>query len=157
MRPPRPLKGLDTNPSLAALLFRARATRGTSRGIDAPAHSSNPTVPAKAAPAATPRSYLAERAHLACPDLLERTESAVANGHTQYYFAYDCACVADSIDMNTWNDSTATYDGPPMSEDDTIVIINAFLSSPTIEDAFSEIQSTISQAGLSSVSTCFAK
>jgi len=65
--------------------------------------------------------------------------------------------VADSIDMNTWNDSTATYDGPPMSEDDTIVIINAFLSSPTIEDAFSEIQSTISQAGLSSVSTCFAK
>lgn len=144
-------------PIFAALVIIALASPATSQGNSRPAHSSKPAVPAKAAPAATPRSYLAERAHLACPDLLERTESAVANGHTQYYFAYDCACVADSIDMNTWNDSTATYDGPPMSEDDTIVIINAFLSSPTIEDAFSEIQSTISQAGLSSVSTCFAK
>ncbi len=68
--------------------------------------------------AAAPLSALAQQAHNACPGLMSRTESAVANGYIQYYYLSDCERMARAIDFNTGNESTATYDGPKLPDSD---------------------------------------
>lgn len=145
-------------PIFAALVIMALAFPATSQGNSAPMGQYGGSA-APSAPAYTPAvtSDLAQQALNACPGLMSRTDSAVANGHVQYYYSYDCECMAQSIDYNTWNESTAAYDGPLMSEDDASIIIDAVAYSDTIESAFSEIESSISETGYSAISLCFGK
>jgi hypothetical protein len=118
-------------------------------------HAGNPV----AAPAYEPPpvSELAQQALNTCPALMARTESAVANGHEQYYFQYDCECIAKSIDWNSWDEASGTYSGPKMPTSDAYAIIGALASSPTIEDAFSAIDSNVSEVGYSALSACYGK
>lgn len=135
---------------LTALTLLAFALPATVQGNTAP--GSTP-----AAPPAGALSPLAQQASNACPALMSRTESAVANGHVQYYYQSDCECMARAIDSNTWNESTAGYDGPRMPGSDAYVIIGAFSGSATIEDAFGAIDANISETGYSAVSACYGK
>jgi hypothetical protein len=137
-------------PFFAALALVAFALPATSQGNNAPGGAASP------APAA-PLSALAQQAYNACPSLMSRTESAAANGHTQYYYLNDCECMARAIDFNTWNESTATYDGPKMPDSDAYVIIGAFSSSATLEDAFAAVDGNVSETGYSAVSACYGK
>ena len=137
-------------PVFTALALLAFTLPATSQGNNAPGGAS------PAAPAA-PLSALAQQANNACPGLMSRTESAVANGHIQYYYLMDCECMARAIDFNTWNESTAAYDGPKMPDSDAYVIIGAFSSSATIEDAFSAVDGNVSETGYSAVSACYGK
>ena len=137
----------------AAIATLALTLPAASQGHSAPGGSYSPAPPA---PPAT-LSTLAQQATNACPGLMSRTESAVSTGHVQYYYQYDCECVARSIDQTTWNESTATYDGPRMPDSDAYVIIGAFTSSATIEDAFAAIDANVSDTGYSAVSACYGK
>jgi hypothetical protein len=137
-------------PVLTALALLAFALPATSQGNNAPGGAASPA-------AAAPLSALAQQAGNACPGLMSRTESAVANGHIQYYYLSDCECMARAIDFNTWNESTAAYDGPKMPDSDAYVIIGAFSSSATIEDAFAAIDGNVSETGYSAVSACYGK
>ena len=137
-------------PVFTVLALLAFALPATSQGHTAPGGG------AGAAPAA-PLSALAQQADNACPGLMSRTESAVANGHIQYYYLTDCECMARAIDFNTWNESTAAYDGPKMPDSDAYVIIGAFSSSATIEDAFAAVDANVSETGYSAVSACYGK
>ena len=122
-------------------------------------HSGIPPAQPYSEPAydAGPLSQLAQQAFDQCPGLISRTESAAANGHTQYYYSYDCECMARAIDNNTWNESSAVYDGPKMPSSDAYAIIGALASSPTIEDAFSAVDSNVSEVGYSAISACYGK
>lgn len=137
------------------MIFAAIATLA----LTLPAASQGNSVPGGSYSPAPPESLstLAQQATNSCPGLMSRTESAVSTGHVQYYYQYDCECVARSIDQNTWNESTATYDGPRMPESDAYVIIGAFASSATIEDAFAAIDANVSDTGYSAVSACYGK
>ncbi len=137
-------------PVLTALTLLAFALPATAQGNAAP--GSAPSAP----PAAT-FSPLAQQASNACPGLMSRTESAAANGHIQHYYLADCDCMARAIDLNTWNESTAAYDGPRMPDADAYVIIGALSGSNTIEDAFNAIDTNVSETGYSAVSACYGK
>lgn len=139
-------------PVLMALILLAFALPAATQGHTSPGQPAT----APAAPAA-PLSPLAQQAFNACPGLISRTDSAVANGHIQYYYQYDCECMARAIDFNTWNESTAAYDGPKMPDSDAYVIIGAFSSSATIEDAFGAVDANVSETGYSAVSACYGK
>lgn len=122
----------------------------------------NPRPGAQTAPAETtaeaPMSPRAQQAFDACPGLMSRTESAVAySSHVQYYYLSDCECMAKSIDFNTWDEPTASYSGPKMPSSDGDAIINALTNSSTIEDAFSLIDSSVSDGGYSAISACYGK
>lgn len=137
-------------PVFAALALLAFTLPATSQGNNTPGGSTVTSPP----PA---MSQLALQAYNACPGLMSRTESAVANGHAQYYYQYDCECMARAIDNSTWNESTAAYDGPRMPDSDAYVIIGAFSSSATIEDAFTAVDTNVSETGYSAVSACYGK
>ena len=139
-------------PIFMALVFIALASPATSQGNSPHSGSYAPS-----APAAAPLSELAQQASNACLGLIERTESAVANGHVQQYDLYDCQCLSESIDFPTWSESSGLYDGPAMSQNDAYTIINAVQYSPTIEDAFSEVESRLSQDGFSAITACYPK
>ncbi len=136
-------------PVMTALILLALALPATSQGNTAP--------DTQVLPPSASLSPLAQQAFNACPGLMSRTESAVASGHTQHYYASDCECMAQAIDYNTWNESTAAYDGPKMPDSDAYVIIGAFSSSATIEAAFAAVDSNVSETGYSAVSACYGK
>ncbi len=142
-------------PVFAALAVLAFTLPAMSQGNARP----NASTAAPAAPVqpAAPPSALSEQALNACPDIMARTDSAVANGHVQYYYMTDCECMGRAIDYNTWNESTVSYDGPKMPDSDAYVIVGALSASPTIEDAFSAIDENISDTGYSAISACFGK
>lgn len=141
--------------ALTALALLTLCLPAAAQGNPAPGGG----VAAPVSPAAPlqPASARAQPALNACPGLMRRTESAVANGHTQYYFLADCECVARSIDIATWNDATVSYDGPAMPDSDAGIIVGALSSAPTIEDAFTSIDENISDGGYSSVAICYGK
>jgi hypothetical protein len=136
-------------PVFAALALLALTLPATSQGNNTPGGGMVTSPPAMSA--------LAQQAYNACPGLTSRTESAVANGHVQYYYQYDCECMARAIDNATWDESTATYSGPRMPDSDAYVIIGAFSSSGTIEDAFAAIDQNVSELGYSATSACYGK
>jgi len=105
----------------------------------------------------TPVSPLAQRALDACPGLMARTESAVANGHISYAYDNDCDCIARSIDFSTWVEASASYSGPRMPDSDAYIIIGALSSAATIDAALSEIDSNLSGTGYSATSACYDK
>lgn len=145
-------------PVFAAIAIIALALPAASQGgHSAPAGNASAVDPySYTPPAAT--SPLALQAVSACQPLLTRTELAVANdGHQQYYYASDCECMANSIDSNSWDEATATYSGPKMSDSDGVLIFNALSTSTTIEDAFTLIDGGISDSGYSSISICYGK
>ncbi|MBK8198735.1 MAG: hypothetical protein IPK75_10215 [Acidobacteria bacterium] len=144
-------------PIFVAIALVAMVLPATSQGNN---HSGNPGSPAQYETTpyeAAPMSTLAQQAFDTCPALIARTESAVASGHQQYYYQYDCECMARSIDYNSWDEASATYSGPKMPGSDAYAIIGALASSPTIEDAFSAIDSNVSETGYSAVSACYGK
>lgn len=104
-----------------------------------------------------PVSALAQRALDACPGLMSRTSAAIQNGHVSYFYDYDCDCMARSIDYASWDEASASYSGPKMPESDAYIIIGALASAPTIEDAFSEIDETVSDIGFAVTSACYDK
>lgn len=104
-----------------------------------------------------PVSALAQRALDACPGLMSRTQTAIANGHNSYYYDYDCDCMARSIDYGSWDEASASYSGPKMPESDAFIIIGALASAPTIEDAFADIDGNVSETGFSVTSACYEK
>lgn len=137
-------------PVLTALTLMAFALPATAQGHTAPAST-------QAAPQAGALSPLAQQASNACPALMSRTESAVANGHVQYDYQSDCECMARAIDNDTWNESTGGHDGPRMPDPDAYVIIGAFSGSATLEDAFGAIDANVSETGYSAVSAYYGK
>jgi hypothetical protein len=104
-----------------------------------------------------PRPALISKALNMCPALISRTEAAAANGHTQYYYSYDCECLANSIDYNTWDEASATYSGPLMPDSDAYIIVGAIAASDTIEEAVLVIDANLSGTGYSAASACFGK
>lgn len=141
------MKRILTGAGLLSLALFAHAQGNNHAGGSAAAPAYEPP----------PVSELAQQALNTCPALLARTESAVANGHQQYYYEYDCECMAHSIDYPTWDDASASYSGPKMPGSDAYAIIGALSSSPTIEDAFSAIDSNVSETGYSALSACYGK
>lgn len=130
--------------------------------LSLPALGQGNTPPADYTPPADsytppPASPLVQRALDACPALMERTNAAVANGHVSYYYDYDCDCMARSIDYGTWDEASASYAGPKMPDSDAYIIIGALASAPTIEDAFAEIDSNLSEVGYSATTACYGK
>lgn len=148
-------------PVFAALAIIALALPAASQGgHTSPSGAAAPADP-YGYPAPTPSSPpspLAQQALNACQPLMTRTESAVANAaHQQYYYLYDCECMANSIDSYGWDEATATYSGPKMSDSDGVLIFNSISTSSTIEDAFTLIDGGISEAGYSIISICYGK
>ena len=146
-------------PFFAALAILAITFPAASQGNNRPVHGATPADPAAYAPAAPvePLSWRAQQAFDSCPALMSRTESAVANGHVQYYFAADCDCMAQSIDYNTWDNAAASYSGPKMPDSDADLIVSALASAATLEDAFTQIDASITEAGYSATAACYGK
>lgn len=97
------------------------------------------------------------RAQAACPALLARHEAALAAGKESLYFPEDCACLADSITWEGWDDYDMEYTGEFMSEADAILVADTLSSAPTLDDAMTLIYESISASGSSVLANCVAK
>ncbi|MGE6696103.1 hypothetical protein ACQKH5_00305 [Hyphomonas sp. NPDC076900] len=97
------------------------------------------------------------RAHNACPALVARHEAAIAAGAGSGYYAEDCACIADSITWEGWDEVYEEPTGEFMSEADAILVADTLSSAPTIDDAMTLIYESISLPGSAVLSNCFAK
>lgn len=97
------------------------------------------------------------RAQNACPALVARHEVAVAAGKVSSYLPEDCACFADSITWEGWDDYEMEYTGEYMTEADAILVADTLSSAPTIDDAITLIYESVSASGSSVLANCIAK